>query len=140
MDYILSILFIFLQSFLVIFAVLMMAYFGIYGERKLWAAVQLRKGPNIVGPFGLLQPVADFLKLLLKEPIIPNKANKIIFVMAPIVTCFVALSAWAVVPFADNWVVADINVGILYIFAISSLMIGIISLVAWTFFGLFEET
>ena len=75
MEYILSILFIFLQSFLVIFAVLMMAYLGIYGERKLWAAVQLRRGPNIVGPFGLLQPVADFLKLLLKEPIIPENGS-----------------------------------------------------------------
>ena len=131
MDYIISILFIFLQSFLVIFAVLMMAYLGIYGERKLWAAVQLRRGPNIVGPFGLLQPVADFLKLLLKEPIIPEKANKAIFVMAPLVTCFVALSAWAVVPFAENWVVADINVGILYIFAISSLGVYGIILGGW---------
>ena len=115
MDYLFSLLLIFFQSFLVIFAVLIMAYLGIYGERKLWAAVQLRRGPNIVGPFGLLQPVADFLKLLLKEPIIPEKANKTIFIMAPLVTCFVALSAWAVVPFAENWVVADINVGILYL-------------------------
>ena len=102
-------------------AVLLMAYFGIYADRKIWAAVQLRKGPNVVGPFGLLQSAADLLKLLFKEIIIPEKANKMIFILGPIVTCFVALSSWAVIPFAENWVVADINVGILYIFAVSSL-------------------
>tara|TARA_B110000240_G_scaffold1638_1_gene1985 strand:- start:3282 stop:4289 length:1008 start_codon:yes stop_codon:yes gene_type:complete len=121
MSYILPLLIIFLQSALVLLAVLLMAYFGIYADRKIWAAVQLRKGPNVVGPFGLLQSAADLLKLLFKEIIIPEKANKMIFILGPIVTCFVALSSWAVIPFADGWVVADINVGILYIFAVSSL-------------------
>ena len=120
-SYISPLLIIFLQSLLVLIAVLLMAYFGIYADRKIWAAVQLRKGPNVVGPFGLFQSAADLLKLLFKEIIIPEKANKMIFILGPIVTCFVALSSWAVIPFAENWVVADINVGILYIFAVSSL-------------------
>ena len=108
-----------------------MAYFGIYADRKIWAAVQLRKGPNVVGPFGLLQSAADLLKLLFKEIIIPEKANKMIFILGPIVTCFVALSSWAVIPFAENWVVADINVGILYIFAVSSLGVYGIMMGGW---------
>ena len=119
--YITPLLIIFLQSLLVLIAVLLMAYFGIYADRKIWAAVQLRKGPNVVGPFGLLQSAADLLKLLFKEIIIPEKANKMIFILGPIVTCFVALSSWAVIPFGENLVLADINVGILYIFAVSSL-------------------
>ena len=120
-DYIIPIAILFFQSSLVLLAVLLMAYFGIYGERKIWAAVQLRRGPNVVGPFGLLQSAADLMKLLFKEIIIPQEANKVIFILAPIITCFVALSAWAVIPFSEGWVVADLNVGILYIIAISSL-------------------
>jgi len=120
-DYIVPIAILFYQSILVLLAVLLMAYFGIYGERKIWAAVQLRRGPNVVGPFGLLQSAADLIKLLFKEIIIPQEANKAIFILAPIITCFVALSAWAVIPFSEGWVVSDLNVGILYIIAISSL-------------------
>ena len=120
-DYIIPIAILFFQSSLVLLAVLLMAYFGIYGERKIWAAVQLRRGPNVVGPFGLLQSAADLMKLLFKEIIIPQEANKVIFILAPIITCFVALSAWAVIPFSEGWVVSDLNVGILYIIAISSL-------------------
>ena len=130
-SYISPLLIIFLQSLLVLIAVLLMAYFGIYADRKIWAAVQLRKGPNVVGPFGLLQSAADLLKLLFKEIIIPEKANKMIFILGPIVTCFVALSSWAVIPFAENWVVADINVGILYIFAVSSLGVYGIMMGGW---------
>ncbi len=129
--YITPLLIIFLQSLLVLIAVLLMAYFGIYADRKIWAAVQLRKGPNVVGPFGLLQSAADLLKLLFKEIIIPEEANKMIFILGPIVTCFVALSSWAVIPFAENWVVADINVGILYIFAVSSLGVYGIMMGGW---------
>jgi NADH-quinone oxidoreductase subunit H len=130
-SYIMPLLIIFFQSLLVMIAVLLMAYFGIYADRKIWAAVQLRKGPNVVGPFGLLQSAADLLKLLFKEIIIPEKANKMIFILGPIVTCFVALSSWAVIPFAENWVVADINVGILYIFAVSSLGVYGIMMGGW---------
>jgi len=130
-SYIIPLLIIFLQSLLVMIAVLLMAYFGIYADRKIWAAVQLRKGPNVVGPFGLFQSAADLLKLLFKEIIIPEKANKMIFILGPIVTCFVALSSWAVIPFAENWVVADINVGILYIFAVSSLGVYGIMMGGW---------
>ena len=130
-SYIIPLMIIFFQSLLVMIAVLLMAYFGIYADRKIWAAVQLRKGPNVVGPFGLLQSAADLLKLLFKEIIIPEKANKMIFILGPIVTCFVALSSWAVIPFAENWVVADINVGILYIFAVSSLGVYGIMMGGW---------
>ena len=120
-DYIVPIAILFFHSILVLLAVLLMAYFGIYGERKIWAAVQIRRGPNVVGPFGLLQSAADLIKLLFKEIIIPQESNKAIFILAPIITCFVALSAWAVIPFSEGWVVSDLNVGILYIIAISSL-------------------
>ena len=90
-------------------------------DRRVWAFVQKRKGPNVVGPFGLLQTMADALKYIFKEIIIPASANKIIFILAPIVTMTLALAAWAVIPFSEKMVLANINVGILYIFAVSSL-------------------
>ena len=90
-------------------------------DRRIWAFVQKRKGPNVVGPFGLFQSLADALKYIFKEIIIPASSNKIIFILAPVVTMTLALVAWAVIPFSEDFVLADINVGILYIFAISSL-------------------
>ncbi len=90
-------------------------------DRRIWAFVQKRRGPNVVGPFGLFQSLADALKYIFKEIIIPASSNKIIFILAPIVTMTLALIAWAVIPFSENFVLADINVGILYIFAVSSL-------------------
>ena len=90
-------------------------------DRRVWAFVQKRRGPNVVGPFGLLQSLADALKYIFKEVIIPASSNKVIFILAPIVTMTLALMAWAVIPFSDEFVLADINVGILYIFAVSSL-------------------
>ncbi|NJC33185.1 NADH-quinone oxidoreductase subunit H [Sphingomonas jejuensis] len=93
----------------------------IYADRKIWAAMALRRGPNVVGPFGLLQSFADGLKVFLQETIIPTAANRGIFLMAPIITFTVALIAWAVIPFGPGMVLADINVGLLYIFAVSSL-------------------
>ncbi|MDC0945631.1 NADH-quinone oxidoreductase subunit NuoH [Candidatus Pelagibacter sp.] len=90
-------------------------------DRRVWAFVQKRQGPNVVGPFGLLQSLADALKYIFKEIIIPASSNKIIFILAPIITMTLALIAWAVIPFSENQVLADINVGILYIFAVSSL-------------------
>ena len=90
-------------------------------DRRVWAFVQKRRGPNVVGPFGLFQSLADALKYIFKEIIIPAASNKIIFILAPIVTMTLALIAWAVIPFGENLVLADINVGILYLFAVSSL-------------------
>ena len=90
-------------------------------DRRVWAFVQKRRGPNVVGPFGLLQSVADALKYIFKEIIIPASSNKLIFIIAPIITMTLALIAWAVIPFSENLILADINVGILYLFAISSL-------------------
>jgi len=109
------------QSLFVIVALLIFIAFALYADRKVWAAVQMRRGPNVVGPFGLLQSFADLLKFVLKEPVIPAPANKGIFLLAPLVTATLALASWAVIPFNPGWVIADINVGILYIFAISSL-------------------
>ena len=90
-------------------------------DRRIWAFVQKRKGPNVVGPFGLLQSLADALKYIFKEIIIPASSNKVIFILAPIITMTLALVAWAVIPFSPNFVLSNINVGILYVFAISSL-------------------
>jgi NADH-quinone oxidoreductase subunit H len=111
------------KSVLLLVALLIIVAYVIYADRKIWAAVQLRRGPNVVGPWGLLQTFADLLKFALKEPIVPAGANKGVFLLAPLVTSILALAAWAVIPVSDGWAIADINVGILYIFAISSLSV-----------------
>lgn len=120
-DYVIPGLVMAIQSVFVMTVLLISVAFLLYADRKVWAAVQLRRGPNVVGPWGLLQSFADLLKFVLKEPVIPAPANKAIFLLAPLVMATLALSAWAVIPFAPGWVIADINVGILYVFAISSL-------------------
>ena len=109
---------------------LAIAYYT-YFERKVLAASQLRKGPNVVGPFGLLQPIADAVKMLFKETIVPSSANRVIFIAAPLVTVTLALVAWAVIPFNKGLVISNINVGILYLFAISSLGVYGIVMAGW---------
>lgn len=106
---------------LVTVGLLLALAFLLYADRKIWASVQLRRGPNVVGPFGLLQSFADFIKFVFKEIIVPAGADKTVFFLAPMMTFVLALIAWVVVPFDDGWVVADLNVGILYLFAVSSL-------------------
>ncbi len=103
----------------------------ILADRKIWAAVQMRRGPNVVGPFGLLQTIADALKFLLKEVIIPAGANKVLFFIAPLVSVMLAFIAWAVIPFNKGWVISDINVGILYLFAVSSLSVYGVVMAGW---------
>ncbi|WP_201860186.1 NADH-quinone oxidoreductase subunit NuoH [Microvirga soli] len=109
------------KSLLMLVALLIFIAYALYADRKVWAAVQLRRGPNVVGPWGLFQSFADLLKFVLKEPIIPAPANKGMFLLAPLLMCTLSLAAWAVIPLNSGWAIADINVGILYIFAISSL-------------------
>ena len=109
------------QSLLVIGFVMISMLFLVYGDRKIWAAVQMRKGPNVVGPWGLLQTVADALKYVLKEIVIPAGVDRPVFFLAPMLSFVLAMMAWAVIPFADGWVLADINVAILFVFAMSSL-------------------
>ncbi|MEC8795253.1 MAG: NADH-quinone oxidoreductase subunit NuoH, partial [Pseudomonadota bacterium] len=109
------------QCLLIIAFVMISLLFLVYGDRKIWAAVQMRKGPNVVGVFGLLQSVADALKYIVKEVVVPAGADKTVFMLAPIVSFVLAIIAWAVIPFADGWVLSDLNVAILYVFAVSSL-------------------
>ena len=119
------------QSLLLLVILLIAVAYVLYADRKIWAAVQIRRGPNVVGPWGLLQSFADLLKFVLKEPVIPAGANKGVFLLAPLVTCVLALAAWAAIPVNAGWVIADINVGILYIFAISSLSVYGIIMGGW---------
>src|SRR6267154_5394062 len=120
-NYIWPLIVIVAQSLLLLVILLIAIAYVLLADRKIWAAVQMRRGPNVVGPFGLLQSFADLLKFVLKEPTIPAGANKGVFVLAPLVTCVLSLAAWAVIPVSAGWLIADINVGVLYIFAISSL-------------------
>jgi NADH-quinone oxidoreductase subunit H len=116
-------------AFLVV--LLIFIAYVLYADRKIWAAVQLRRGPNVVGPWGIWQSFADFLKFALKEPVIPDGANKGVFLLAPFVMGMLALSAWAVIPVSEGWAIADLNVGILYIYAISSLSVYGIIMGGW---------
>jgi NADH-quinone oxidoreductase subunit H len=120
-----------LESLLMLVCLLLSTAAYIYIERKIWGSVQLRRGPNVVGPWGVLQPFADFLKFMLKEPIIPASANKGVFVAAPLVSVVLALSAWAAIPVADGWSISNINVGVLYLFAVSSLGVYGIIMAGW---------
>jgi NADH-quinone oxidoreductase subunit H len=120
-----------LETLAVLVPLLIMVAYATYAERKALAAIQLRRGPNVVGPFGLWQPFADAIKMVMKETIIPTGANRALFIMAPMITFGLAMTAWAVVPTGNHLAVADINVGILYLFAISSLGVYGIIIAGW---------
>src|ERR1700723_3132865 len=120
------------ESVMLLIILLIAVAYVLLADRKIWAAVQIRRGPNVVGPWGLLQSFADLLKFILKEPVIPAGANKGVFLLAPLVTCVLALAAWAVIPGSAGVVIANINVGVLYIFAISSLMVYGVIMAGWS--------
>lgn len=112
---------IFAQCLAVVAFVMISLLFLVYADRKIWAAVQMRRGPNVVGAFGLLQTIADALKYVVKEIVVPAGADRPVFLLAPLVSFILALAAWAVIPFAEGWVLANLNIGILFVFAVSSL-------------------
>jgi NADH-quinone oxidoreductase subunit H len=120
-----------LQALALLVPLLISVAYLTYAERKVLAAMQLRKGPNVVGPFGLWQPFADALKMLMKETIIPSGSNPLLFLMAPMLTFSLAMIAWAVIPLGEGWAIADINVGVLYLFAISSLGVYGVIIAGW---------
>jgi NADH-quinone oxidoreductase subunit H len=130
-DYIWPLVIMVAESVLLLVILLIAVAYVLLADRKIWAAVQIRRGPNVVGPWGLLQSFADLLKFVLKEPVIPAGANKGVFLLAPLVTCVLALAAWAVIPVDAGWVISNINVGILYIFAISSLGVYGVIMAGW---------
>ena len=119
------------ESLLLLVCLLLFIAYILLADRKIWAAVQMRRGPNVVGPWGLFQSFADLLKLALKEPIVPASSNKGVFLLAPLVSVTLALATWAVIPLNQNWAIANINVGILYIFAISSLEVYGVIMAGW---------
>ena len=119
------------QSVLLLTALLILTAYILLADRKIWAAVQIRRGPNVVGPWGLFQSFADLLKFVFKEPVIPAGANKGVFLLAPVVSGVLALAAWAVIPVSAGWVVSDLNVGILFIFAVSSLGVYGVIMAGW---------
>lgn len=119
------------QSLLVLIPLLLALAFLMYADRKVWAAVQMRRGPNVVGVYGLLQSFADFLKYIVKEIVVPAGADRFVFFLAPLITFSLAVVAWAVIPFNDGWVLSDINVAILYVLAISSLQVYGIIMGGW---------
>ncbi len=119
------------ESLLLLVSLLIFVAYILYADRKIWAAVQMRRGPNVVGPWGLFQSFADLFKFVFKEPVVPSSANKGVYLLAPLVTSVLAMSAWAVIPFDAGVVIANINVGILYIFAISSLGVYGIIMAGW---------
>ncbi|WP_026606677.1 NADH-quinone oxidoreductase subunit NuoH [Methylocapsa acidiphila] len=120
-----------LKSVALLVILLIYIAYILYADRKIWAAVQLRRGPNVVGPWGLFQSFADMLKFVFKEPVVPDGANKGVFLLAPFVMGVLSLAAWAVIPVSDGWAIADLNVGVLYIFAISSLSVYGIIMGGW---------
>jgi len=130
-EYLNMIFFDVLKIMLLLVPVLIAVAMIVWVDRRVWGFVQLRRGPNVVGPFGLLQTAADALKYIFKEIIIPAGANKVIFILAPVVTMSLALLAWAVIPFGENIYVTNINVGILYLFAVSSLGVYGIIMAGW---------
>jgi NADH-quinone oxidoreductase subunit H len=120
-----------LESVVLVVALLIYVAYILYADRKVWAAVQLRRGPNVVGPWGLFQSFADLIKFVLKEPVIPAGANKGVFLLAPLVTGTLSIAAWAVIPLDYGWAVSNLNVGVLYLFAISSLSVYGVIMAGW---------
>jgi NADH-quinone oxidoreductase subunit H len=130
-DYVWPLVVMVAESVLLLVVLLIAIAYVLLADRKIWAAVQIRRGPNVVGPWGLLQSFADLLKFVFKEPVIPAGANKGVFLLAPLVTCTLTLAAWAVIPVSSGWVISNINVGVLYIFAISSLGVYGVIMAGW---------
>src|SRR5579875_3683364 len=126
-----QVILIILETLALLVPVLILVAYLTLAERKVLAAIQVRRGPNVVGPFGLFQPFADAIKMLMKETIIPMGSNRLLFLMAPMLTFTLAMIAWAVIPVSNGWAVADINVGVLYLFAISSLGVYGIIIAGW---------
>lgn len=130
-QYGLPIIWILLKTLLIVLPLLLCVAYLTYAERRVIGLMQMRRGPNVVGPMGLLQPIADAVKLMFKEIVVPSSSSKIVFVLAPMITFILSLVGWAVIPFAKGWVLADINVGVLYVLAISSLGVYGIIMAGW---------
>ena len=130
-EYIIPLIFITLKIILIVLPLLLSVAYLTYAERRVIGLMQMRRGPNRVGPFGLLQPIADAVKLIFKETIVPTPASKIVFMIAPMITFILSLVGWAVIPFAEGWVLSDMNLGVLYILAVSSLGVYGIIMAGW---------